>query len=106
MMEKLSGNAPKTMADIIARSKSAGSESARASTGLTSAEKSLTDILDISPQSQATLQKGRKVGSYLHLFGSVLKFLNGFSLAAKPQITHADLDFIKSDFKNKTRIDA
>lgn len=90
-----------------ARLKVSDVENARVETGLTAAEKSLSDLLDLSPQVQASVQKSRKVDGYLRLFSAVLKFFNGFGAGPpKPQTLRAEVEFFTPERKPPTRIDA
>lgn len=91
----------------FARLKVSDIDTARVNTGLTAAEKSLTDLLDLSPQVQAGVQKSRKVDGYLRLFGAVLKFFNGFGASsAKANLPRAEVEFFTPERKTTTRIDA
>lgn len=82
-----------TAQGTIARLKVSSPEAARVDTGLTNAEKRLSDILDLSPEAIAKVQGGRKVSAHLDLFGSVLKFLNGFKSSHRPQFSKVEVEF-------------
>lgn len=106
MIERVFGKTVQAQG-TLARLKVSGMENVRVETGLTAAEKSLSDLLDLSPQVQASVQKSRKVDGYLRLFSTALKFFNGFGAGPpKAQNPRAEVEFFTPDRKPTTRIDA
>lgn len=101
MIEKVS-QAPPT----LARLKVGTPEVVRSPVGLSDAEARLADLTGLDNAVRAKALRGRKADAYLQVFGSVLKFLNGFTSAGyKPQESRAQVEFYKPSAKSGLRID-
>lgn len=102
MVEKVS-----QMPLTLARLKVGTPEALRSTAGLSEAETRLADLVNLDSSARATATKGRKASAYLQLFGSVLKFLNGFTATGyKPQESRAQVELYKPSEKSSLRIDA
>ncbi len=105
MIDNIFGYGSKTTG-MTARLKVSPPETARLQTGLTASEQQLSDIVDIGAGAQKKAQNVRKLDSYLRLFSSVLKYMNGFSPRYMPQYSKVEVEFVAPEQKKPLKIDA
>lgn len=64
--------------------------------GLTRAESGLADMVNLSADAKARITQGRKLDSYLRVFSSALKIMNGlFNTGYKPVRSTVEIEFIE-----------
>jgi hypothetical protein len=89
----------------IARLKVSQPSVANLNTGLTGAEKQLSDIIDIGSAAQERAQKVRKLDAYLRIFNTALDYLNGRFKRYAPQFSKVEVEFIQPPKKDSLKID-
>ncbi len=81
---------------MVARLKVTPQAKATLSPGLTSAERQLSETLKLSDDAKNRLMQGRKLDSYLRIFSSALKIMNGFfSTGYRPVQSKVEVEFFE-----------
>lgn len=82
-------------AGTIARLKVSAPAAASESTGLSTSEQQLSDIIDLSDTARQQIQKNRKLDAALRMFNNVLKLVNGRAPRYVPQFSKVEVEFVK-----------
>ena len=89
----------------IARLKVSQPSSAKIDTGMTTAEKRLSDIIDIGSAAQERAQKVRKLDAYLRIFNTTLDYYNGRFKRYTPLFSKAEVEFVSPTKKDSLKLD-